>query len=48
MVSAVIGIMAFLLGLGAGGRVIIRRVQSGRLVFGGRIYLCKDIGPEVK
>lgn len=48
MVAAVIGILAFLLGYGLGGGSIIRRVQSGRIVIGGRIYLCKDTGPEVK
>lgn len=48
MVTAVIVIMAFLLGYGLGGGAIIRRVQSGRIVIGGRIYLCKDTGPEVK
>lgn len=48
MAAAVIGILAFLVGYGLGGGAIIRRVQSGRIVIGGRIYLCKDTGPEVK
>ncbi len=48
MVTAVIGILAFLLGYGLGGGAIIRRVQSGRIIISGRIYLCKDTGPEVR
>lgn len=44
----VIGILAFLLGVGVGGASIIRQVSSGRLVAGGRIYLCKDTGPVVR
>lgn len=48
MVVAVVGILAFLLGYGLGGGAIIRRVLSGRIVISGRIYLCKDTGPEVR
>lgn len=46
--SIVIGVLSFFLGIGVGGASIIRQVRSGRLVAGGRIYLCKDTGPVVR
>lgn len=45
---AVVAAVAFSLGLGIGGASIIRQVRSGRLVAGGRIYLCKDTGPVTR
>ena len=48
MHTLLVGALAFILGYGLGGGTIIRRVQSGRIVLGGRIYLCKDTGPEVR
>lgn len=46
--TAILFIGVFLLGVGVGGDSIIRQVRSGRLVAGGRIYLCKDSGPVVR
>ena len=43
-----VALLAFVLGVGVGGASILRRVRSGRLVAGGRIYLCKDTGPVVR
>lgn len=43
-----VALLAFVLGVGVGGAIILCRVRSGRLVAGGRIYLCKDTGPVVR
>ncbi len=46
-----IGIFSFLflcLGYCLGSGTILRQVKSGRIVIDGRIYLCKDTGPEVR
>lgn len=48
MTAVIVGVAAFVLGIGVGGASIIRQVRSGRLVAGGRIYLCKDTGPIVR
>jgi len=48
MMAVIVGLLAFVLGIGVGGASIIRQVRSGRLVAGGRIYLCKDTGPVVR
>ena len=45
MTALIIGVAAFLLGAGIGAGCIIHRVRSGRLVAGGRVYLCRDSGP---
>jgi hypothetical protein len=44
----IVAAAAFILGMGIGGASIIRQVRSGRLVAGGRIYICKDTGPLVR
>lgn len=45
-------LIVFLLSLGLGlilgAGSVIRQVQSGRVVAGGRIYSCKDTGPLVR
>lgn len=46
--AVIVGLMAFILGVGVGSASIIKQVRSGRLVAGGRIYLCKDMGPVVR
>lgn len=48
MIILIVGMAAFILGVGIGGASIIKQVRSGRLVAGGRIYLCKDTGPVVR
>ena len=48
MMAVIVGVAAFALGIGVGGASIIRQVRSGRLVAGGRIYLCRDTGPVVR
>lgn len=48
MMAGIVGLLAFVLGIGVGCASIIRQVRSGRLVAGGRIYLCKDTGPVVR
>lgn len=48
MATFVVGVGAFILGVGIGGASIVRQVKSGRLVAGGRIYRCKDTGPVVR
>lgn len=48
MTAVIVGVAAFVLGIGVGGASIIRQVRSGRLVAGGRIYLCRDTGPVVR
>lgn len=48
MMAVIVGVAAFMLGIGVGGASIIRQVRSGRLVAGGRIYLCRDTGPVVR
>ena len=48
MMAVIVGVAAFVLGIGVGGASIIRQVRSGRLVAGGRIYLCRDTGPVVR
>lgn len=48
MMAVIVGVAAFVLGIGVGGASIIRQVRSGRLVAGGRIYLCRDTGPIVR
>ena len=40
--------LAFHLGLILGAGSVVRQVQSGRVVAGGHIYLCKDTGPLVR
>ena len=44
----IVVLCAFLIGIRIGGSRIVRHVQSGRLVAGGRIYFCKDTGPVVR
>ena len=48
MTAVIVGLVAFVLGIGVGGASIISQVRSGRLVAGGRIYMCKDTGPVVR
>lgn len=48
MIPLVLGAVCFILGLGVGGGYILRQVQSGRVVAGGRVYYCKDTGPVVR
>lgn len=48
MTAIIVGLLAFALGYGFGGAGVIRQVQNGRVVAGGRIYLCKDTGPIVR
>ena len=48
MMAVIVGVAAFMLEIGVGGASIIRQVRSGRLVAGGRIYLCRDTGPVVR
>lgn len=48
MMVLIVGVAAFVLGVGIGGASIVRQVKSGRLVAGGRIYRCKDTGPVVR
>lgn len=48
MTAVIVGLGAFVLGIGVGGASIIRQVRFGRLVAGGRIYLCKDTGLVVR
>lgn len=48
MMAVIVGLVAFVLGIGVGSASIIRQVRSGRMVAGGRIYLCKDTGPVVR
>ena len=44
----IVFLLAFGMGLILGASTVIRQVQAGRLVAGGRIYFCKDIGPVVR
>lgn len=44
----IVFLLAFHLGLILGGGAVVRQVQSGRVVAGGRIYFCKDTGPMVR
>ena len=48
MLTVVIGIGAFILGVGVGGAAIIKQVRSGRIVISGEIYLCKYTGRIVR
>lgn len=48
MTAIIVGLLAFILGYGFGGAGVIRQVQNGRVVAGGRIYSCKDTGPVVR
>ena len=43
-----IGLLAYFLGYAFGGAAYIRKIQSGRVEIGGRIYFCKDTGPVVR
>lgn len=45
MLTVILAAGAFFLGLCFGAGAVIRQVRSGRLVAGGRIYLCRDTGP---
>ena len=44
----IVFLLAFGLGLILGAGSVVRQVQSGRVVAGGRIYFCKDTGPLVR
>lgn len=52
MTTVIIGLLAFLLGYFFGyifgGAHYVSGIRSGRVETGGRIYLCKDIGPVVR
>lgn len=48
MLTVIEGLAAFFLGMGIGAASIIAQVRTGRLVAGGRVYLCKDTGPVVR
>lgn len=44
----IVFLLAFGLGLVVGAGTVVRQVQSGRVVAGGRIFFCKDTGPLVR
>lgn len=44
----IVFLLAFHLGLILGAGAVVRQVQAGRVVAGGRIYFCKDTGPMVR
>lgn len=48
MLTVLISIGAFVLGIGIGAAAIIKQVRSGRIEISGRIYYCKDTGPVVR
>lgn len=48
MLTIIVAAGTFFLGLGLGSACIIRKVRSGRLVVGGRVYWCRDIGTKVR
>ena len=48
MLTVIVAVGAFFLGFCCGAGVVIRQVRSGRVVVGGRVYWCKDIGAKVR
>lgn len=48
MLTVLIAIGAFILGIGIGAAAIIKQVRTGRVEISGRIYFCKDTGPVVR
>ena len=48
MLTVIVAAGAFVLGFCFGAGTVIRQVRSGRVVVGGRVYWCKDIGAKVR
>ena len=48
MLTIIVAVGTFFLGFCFGAGTVIRRVRSGRLVVGGRVYRCMDTGPIVR
>lgn len=48
MLTVIVAAGAFVLGFCFGVGAVIRQVRSGRVVVGGRVYWCKDIGTKVR
>ena len=46
MFAAIACILAFVIGVGIGAASIRSLVRTGRVVIDGRVYLCKDAGPD--
>ena len=48
MITVIVGAVALFVGIGLGGASVLRQVKRGRVVSGGRIYICKDTGPVIR
>ena len=48
MSMVIVALLALAAGYAAGSRSVLWSVRSGRVVYRGRIYFCKDTGPLVR
>lgn len=48
MLTVIVAVGVFFLGFCFGAGAVIQQVRSGRVVVGGRVYWCKDIGAKVR
>lgn len=48
MGTVIVALLALAAGYAAGSRSVLWSVRGGRVVYRGRVYLCKDTGPLVR